>query len=91
MDFARDADCLIFDAMYTPDEYVGKGGPPKTGWGHSTWEEAVKTVQLAGVKKLILFHHEPKRSDSGVEEILAITRAQHPDTIAAAEGEIIPV
>jgi phosphoribosyl 1,2-cyclic phosphodiesterase len=88
-EFSRNADCLIFDAMYTPDEYAGRGVPPKTGWGHSTWEEAVKMVRRARVKRLVLFHHEPKRSDAGVEEILALTRAQHRDTLAAREGEIL--
>ncbi len=89
VEFSRGADCLIFDAMYTPDEYVGTNGFSKTGWGHSTWEEAVKVVQQAGVRKLILFHHEPKRTDEGVDQILELTRAHHPDTIAAREGERI--
>ena len=41
---AQDADVLIYDSQYTPEEYAGSGGTggPKKGWGHSTFEEGVE-------------------------------------------------
>src|SRR5262249_11747945 len=53
------ADMLIYDAMYDDDEYAGRGGPPRTGWGHSTWSEGVRVADAAGVGRLVLFHHDP--------------------------------
>ena len=83
---ARDADVLIYDAMYTPEEYRGEGGLPKTGWGHSTWEEGVKVARAANVKKLVLFHHDPEHDDDMVAAIEANTQAVFPNSVAAREG-----
>ncbi|MDE5117824.1 MAG: MBL fold metallo-hydrolase, partial [Trichodesmium sp. St2_bin2_1] len=55
---ARGADVLIYDAMYTDDEYHSSKSP-KVGWGHSTWQEAIKVAKAAGVKRVVIFHHEP--------------------------------
>ena len=51
VEFSRDADVLIIDAMYTEDEYRGHKGASKVGWGHSTWQSAVHTANAAGVKQ----------------------------------------
>src|SRR5690348_14895355 len=55
---AAGADILIYDAQYTPDEY-----PSKVGWGHSTWQAGADLARAAGVPQLVLFHHDPGRSD----------------------------
>jgi phosphoribosyl 1,2-cyclic phosphodiesterase len=56
---ARDADLLVHDAQYTPEELK-----EKKGWGHSSWEQAVEVAEQAGVKRLALFHHDPEHTDS---------------------------
>jgi phosphoribosyl 1,2-cyclic phosphodiesterase len=66
---AEDADVLYYDAQYTPEEYAGLVGMPKTGWGHSTYEWAVKTALAANVKIVVLGHHEPTRDDFGIEVV----------------------
>ncbi len=84
----KDADILIYDAQYTPEEYagtVGSGGP-KAGWGHSTFEEGVKLAKAAGVRKLVLFHHDPNQTDEAVREKERRARILMPDCIAAYEG-----
>ena len=43
-EFAQGTDLLIYDSMYTEDEYCGRTGPPRTGWGHSTWQAAVRAA-----------------------------------------------
>ncbi|MBI3892860.1 MAG: MBL fold metallo-hydrolase [Candidatus Wallbacteria bacterium] len=78
---AQGADVLIFDAQYTPEEY-----PSKKGWGHSTWLDGVKVAKRAGVKQLVLFHHDPERSDDELDSIEAQARAQFAGTVAAYEG-----
>jgi phosphoribosyl 1,2-cyclic phosphodiesterase len=89
VELARDADVLIYDAQYTPDEYCGAVGVSRMGWGHSTWEEGVRVARAADVKRLVLFHHEPSHDDATVEAIEAKAAAARPGTVAAREGLVI--
>ncbi|MFZ5570849.1 MAG: MBL fold metallo-hydrolase [Thermodesulfobacteriota bacterium] len=59
INFYENADVLIHDAQYTKKEYESA----KKGWGHSPMENAVEVALAARVKRLILFHHDPLRSD----------------------------
>ena len=86
VEFARGADVLIYDAMYTEDEYLGRAGAPKTGWGHSTWQTGVKVAADAGIGTLILFHHDPTRTDDQIDELLRQARKERKATMAAREG-----
>ena len=63
-DFFRGADLLVHDSQYTEEEYQSK-----VGWGHSTFEHAIASANRAGVKKLILFHHDPDRTDDQIDEL----------------------
>ncbi len=62
--FFADADLLIHDAQYTPDEMERH-----RGWGHSAWTDALDLAIAAGVKRLILFHHDPDHSDSFLDAV----------------------
>ncbi len=79
--FAHGADVLICDAMYTEDEYRDA----KVGWGHSSWERTARAAELAGVKQLVLFHHEPGRSDAELTKLLRKVRKVRREAIAAHE------
>lgn len=81
---AAGADILIYDAQYTPAEY-----PSKVGWGHSTWAAGADLARAAGVPQLVLFHHDPDRTDVQVAAIEADARANLPGTVAAREGMIL--
>jgi hypothetical protein len=61
--FFQDADLLIHDTQYTHKEYLAG----KIGWGHSSFEWAINAAHKAGVKHLVLFHHEPLRKDAELE------------------------
>jgi phosphoribosyl 1,2-cyclic phosphodiesterase len=78
---AHGADVLIYDAQYTPEEYRGK-----QGWGHSTWLEATRVARDAGVKRLVLIHHDPEHDDSEMHRIVQLARAEFACTDAAREG-----
>ncbi|MGC4025357.1 MAG: MBL fold metallo-hydrolase [Mesorhizobium sp.] len=80
-DLASGADLLIYDAQYTPEEY-----PSKVGWGHSTFEAACALARVAGVKRLALFHHDPRRDDEGVFLVEHRAQALFAGAIAAREG-----
>ncbi len=78
---AEGADVLIYDAQYTPEEYQSK-----VGWGHSTYVAGAEVAKSAGVKQLVLFHHDPQRTDDGVVAIEHAATALFSSTIAAREG-----
>jgi len=68
--FIRDADLLIFDAMYSLADQISV----KEDWGHSSNMIGVELAQFAHVKHLVLFHHEPIYDDRAMATILAETR-----------------
>jgi phosphoribosyl 1,2-cyclic phosphodiesterase len=86
-DFVGDADLLIHDAMYTEEEYSARAG-----WGHSTFEQSVRLAEAGGVGRLLLFHHDPTRTDDELEGIVrrlrdeCQARGSSLELDAAAEG-----
>lgn len=87
LELARDVDLLILDAQYTPDEYAGRVGPPRQGWGHSTHRVAAQVAKACGARALALFHHDPGHDDAFVEAMERDARADFSWTRAAREGE----
>ena len=85
--FARHAKVLIHDAMYTGTEYM-----EHRGWGHSSYRDAVDFAIAAEVETLVLFHHDPERTDEGLHEQLGLCRQMVRERggstviVAAAEG-----
>ncbi|MDY7022977.1 MAG: MBL fold metallo-hydrolase [Cyanobacteriota bacterium] len=90
LNLSKDADVLIYDAMYTDEEYHNPKSP-KVGWGHSTWQEAVKMAKAAGVKRVVIFHHDPTHSDDYLDQIEQEVQAVFPKAIMAREGLILPI
>lgn len=83
---AHQADVLIHDAQYQPDEY-----DLHKGWGHSTWMDAVAAAEEAEVEQLVLVSHDPYRTDEQVDGIVEAARARFPNTAAAYAGMEIPL
>jgi len=83
--FFRNADLVIFDAMYSLADAVSV----KEDWGHSSNIIGVELCQLAGAKRLCLFHHEPVFGDVQLEDILRQTRRLEEITRDGAPLEII--
>lgn len=82
---ARNADVLIYDATYTDEEYYSEKSS-KVGWGHSTWQEAVKMAKAANVKKLVIFHHDPLHDDNFMDQVKENAARQFPNSVVAWEG-----
>lgn len=76
---ARGATTLFHDAQYTPGEYQ-----VRRGWGHSTWQHAVAAARNAGAGSVLLFHHDPRRTDAEVDALVAAARAEFPNVAAAS-------
>jgi phosphoribosyl 1,2-cyclic phosphodiesterase len=86
-DFFRDADLVIFDAMYS----LADAFSIKEDWGHSSNIVGVELCQMAGVRHLCLFHHEPAFDDEKLtaiwretERLEELTRGERPLRITAA-------
>jgi phosphoribosyl 1,2-cyclic phosphodiesterase len=85
LELADGADVLIHDAQYTAAEFA-----EKSHWGHCTIDYAVKVGREAGVKRVVLFHHDPSHGDDEMDRLL--TEAQDgagsngPRILAAFEG-----
>ena len=88
VDFVQGVDVLIHDAMYVDDEM-----PKVHGWGHSLISQVLQLALDADVKRLLLFHHDPSRTDKQLDAILADSRqwmASHApgiEVFLATEGE----
>jgi phosphoribosyl 1,2-cyclic phosphodiesterase len=61
---AAGADILVTDAQYTPGEYENR-----RGWGHSSFRQALALAASGRVRTLVLFHHDPSRTDDEIDAI----------------------
>ena len=82
--FCRDADLVIYDAMFTEAEL-----PRCRGWGHSTWNAGVALCRAAGAGSLAAYHHHQSHDDqflAGIETELAKAL---PGSFLAREGQTV--
>ncbi len=87
---ANNADILIYDSTYTDEEYYSSKSP-KIGWGHSTWQEAIKVAEAANVKTLVIFHHDPSHDDEFLDRIGQEAKQRFPGAVMAKEGMVLNV
>jgi ribonuclease BN (tRNA processing enzyme) len=62
IELAADADALIHDGQFLDADF-------KPGWGHSTVATALDVARRARAKRLILYHHDPDRTDDALDRI----------------------
>jgi phosphoribosyl 1,2-cyclic phosphodiesterase len=84
MDLVRGADVLVHDAQHTADEFASR-----RYLGHSAVEYAVGLAEEAGVRRLILFHHDPNRTDDEIDALVAAHQGGPVEVVAAAEGLVL--
>ena len=80
------AHLLIHDAQFSSEEYE-----LRNGWGHSSIKDTLKLAELAGVRSLSLFHHDPSHTDAQLEMwFTQLNLSQYPYDVAyAIESETI--
>jgi len=81
IEFLRDADVLIIDSQYTDEEYRSH-----VGWGHGSISTAVSQARDAHVRKLVLFHHDPRHDDEMIDRMVESARA-----LAADSGDRLSI
>jgi len=78
------ADLVVYDSTYTDSEL-----PAHVGWGHSTWQEGVRLAQMANVKKLAIFHHDPDHDDRFMTKVEKSAQKIWKGAFAAREGKLV--
>ncbi len=81
-ELAQGAEVLVYDAQYTPEQLRGE----KKGWGHSSWLEGTRIARECGIKRLILFHHDPDNDDAFVDGLVEKAQQEFPGVHGASEG-----
>ena len=64
VEFCQGVDLMIHDAQYIENDM-----PAKHGWGHSLISQVRQLAVDAQVKNLVMYHHDPDRSDAELDEI----------------------
>lgn len=86
LNLIRGADLFMYDASYLESEMERF-----RGFGHSTWERAVRLAVAAGARRAAMIHHAPWRTDAQLDRIDAEARARFPGAFVAADGQAIVV
>lgn len=83
VDLVSGADVLLHDCQYFEAEYQ-----TRHGWGHSTPRQATRIASEAGVRQLLLFHHDPTHDDEQVEALAEEVRGltHELEVVIAQEG-----
>jgi phosphoribosyl 1,2-cyclic phosphodiesterase len=79
-------DLLIHDAQYTAAEF-----PARSHFGHSSVDYAVGLAEACGAGRLLLFHHDPPRTDAALDAMVAGLAGSAVPVAAAAEGCVIEI
>ena len=81
INFAQNADVLIHDSHFTPQDLE-----THKGWGHSSWDQAAQVAKLANINKLFLFHFSPEYDDLSVKEMEKNAKKVFKESYAAKQG-----
>ncbi|HUH06541.1 MAG TPA: MBL fold metallo-hydrolase [Egibacteraceae bacterium] len=84
MELARGVDLLIHDAQYTAEEF-----PARQHFGHSAIDYAIGLAAACDARRLLLFHHDPPRTDDEIDAIVEKLGDAPVPVSAAVEGEVI--
>jgi phosphoribosyl 1,2-cyclic phosphodiesterase len=84
LELIEGADYMIYDCTYTEEEYL-----QFKGWGHSTWEQGGRLCEAAGVKSLVIFHHDPAHDDLFMDTLAKEATERYPNCIVAREGMVL--
>jgi ribonuclease BN (tRNA processing enzyme) len=81
---ARGVDLLVHDAQHTAEEL-----PAKAAFGHSAAEYALTLAEAAGSRSVLLFHHDPNRTDDEMDALVARFAESPLPVTAAREGDVL--
>ena len=83
---ASGVDVLLHDAQHAAEEW-----PARAHFGHASAEYAVALGEACGVGEVVLFHHDPNRTDDEVDRLLARFSSSRVSVVAAVETATIDI
>ena len=86
MGLTQGVDLLLHDSQYTSEEF-----PARAHFGHSSIDYAVGLAEHVGARQLVLFHHDPWRSDTQLDGIVARWAGASLPVTAAIEWDVLEV
>ena len=86
LELGRGVDLLIHDAQYTRGEF-----PARAHYGHSTIDYAIGLAERCEVGQLLLYHHDPPRSDDELDDIVANIGQRSVKVTAAREDDVYDI
>lgn len=81
VEFIRNADVFIYDSTFDDAQFARF-----VGWGHSTWQHAIRLGEKANTKQVVLFHHDPGADDVALQSRQTRAESLRPGTLVAREG-----
>ena len=66
IEFAKDADLVLYDGQYSSDELESH-----RGFGHSTADLALELLDRCGARFMWIVHHDPQRTDAELQAMAA--------------------
>ncbi len=84
LELACGVDVLIHDSHLRAEEVAAEGS-----FGHAAAEYAVRLGDLAGARRVVLFHHRPERTDTEVERTVGRFAECGLPVVAAEEGTTV--
>jgi phosphoribosyl 1,2-cyclic phosphodiesterase len=84
LELACGVDLLIHDSHLRAEEVEAEAS-----FGHAAAEYAVRLGELAGARRVALFHHRPERTDAEVERTVARFAERSLAVVAAEEGTTV--
>jgi phosphoribosyl 1,2-cyclic phosphodiesterase len=81
---AEDVDVVVHDAQHTATELA-----ERAHFGHSAAEYALGLAAAAGARSVLLYHHDPARTDTELERLVASLSHPRVQVAAAAEGMVV--
>lgn len=84
VELVKGCDAVFHDSQYTDDEL-----PAKAAFGHSSIGYSIALATEAGARRLLLFHHDPSRTDGQIDALVAAIAEAPISVEAAAEGMVL--
>ena len=85
-ELADEVDVLLHDSQYTATELEAL-----PHFGHSAIDYAVALAERCRVGRLLLYHHDPERTDDEVDALVELHQSSVVKVAAAVEGDVIDV
>jgi phosphoribosyl 1,2-cyclic phosphodiesterase len=84
LDLIDGADLFLYDCMYTDEEM-----PRHVGYGHSSWQQAIRLAKAARAKRVAFIHHSPLRTDRELDAIQRLAVQEFKGAFMARDGQAI--